>query len=269
MELLDIERAIIKRYRNKLYGPFIQAIKEYNLVSDGDKIAICISGGKDSLLLAKLFQELKKHGKIKFQTEFIVMDPGFNKENITQLINNCDFLKIPIKIKQSKIFSIAGRNSNGKPCFICARMRRGFLYEFARENGCNKIALAHHFNDAIETVLLNILYGGIFRTMMPKLKAKNFPGMELIRPMILIREKDIIRYTNYTEINPMDCGCEVASGKISSKRKEIKDLIAEIVKNNKDVENNIYKSAENIYLDRVLGWKINNVEHNFLDNYDE
>ena len=177
MELLDIERAIIKRYRNKLYGPFIQAIKEYNLVSDGDKIAICISGGKDSLLLAKLFQELKKHGKIKFQTEFIVMDPGFNKENITQLINNCDFLKIPIKIKQSKIFSIAGRNSNGKPCFICARMRRGFLYEFARENGCNKIALAHHFNDAIETVLLNILYGGIFRTMMPKLKAKNFPGI--------------------------------------------------------------------------------------------
>jgi tRNA(Ile)-lysidine synthase TilS/MesJ len=269
MDLFDIERAIVKKYRKELYRPFIKAIYDYKLVEEGDKIAVCVSGGKDSFVLAKLFQEFKRHGDIEFDLEFIVMNPGFNKENLDQLIINSKKLDIPIQIKESNIFSITENHSDGKPCYLCARMRRGFLYNFASELGCNKIALAHHFNDVIETVLLNILYGGTFYTMMPKLKSKNYQGMELIRPLVHVHEDDIKRYMKYCKIEPMDCGCEVGCGKFATKRHEVKRLIANLKKTNDSVENNIYNSTANVNLDRLLGWKQGNEVKFFLDNYDE
>lgn len=266
IELQDIERALITRYRAKLYRPFIKAINEYKLLNENDRIGVCISGGKDSLLLAKLFQELKRHSKFQFDVKFLVMNPGFNQENLSQLIDNAKHLNIPIIIKDSNIFSVSEKLGNGKPCYLCARMRRGFLYQFAKEQGCNKIALAHHFNDVIETTLLNVLYSGNYKTMVPKLKATNFPGMELIRPMVYIREKDIINFMKYCNIKAMNCGCPLAEKEQESKRQKVKALISEIKKDFPNVEISIYRSAENVNLNCVLGWEYRNKKYHFLDD---
>ncbi len=266
-ELKDIERSIIKRYRKSIWIPFIQAINEFELVEDGDTIGICISGGKDSLLLAKLFQELKKHGKKDFTIKFISMDPGFNEENRKNLEKNCEYLNIPIEIKDSDVFKVAEKISGNNPCYMCARMRRGFLYSFAKELGCNKIALGHHFDDVIETVMLNMFYSGNYKTMLPKLKSANFEGLQLIRPLYHVREKDIINYTKFTKVNVMNCGCTVTAGKTSSKRKEAKEIIAKIKEIVPDVDKSILRSTYNVHVDSVIGYKLKDEKHTFLDEF--
>lgn len=269
MEIREIERALIKRYRSKIYSKFVKAIEDYQLIKENDKIAVCISGGKDSLVMAKLFQEIKRHGKIKFDVSYLVMNPGFNKENLLRLKENADKLEIPIVIKESNIFHVSQLLGKDQPCYLCAKMRRGFLYDFAKEQGCNKIALGHHFNDVIETTLLNVLYSGTFKTMMPKLKSTNHLGMELIRPMVYIEEKDIRNYIEFCGIKAMNCGCNVANNELPSKRKEIKEIIKKIKKDFKDVDKCIYASAENVNLNCVMQWKLKDKKYSFLDYYDE
>ncbi len=266
-ELKDIERSIIKTYRKPIWIPFIQAINEFELVEEGDTIGICISGGKDSLLLAKLFQELKKHGKKDFNIKFISMDPGFNEENRKNLEKNCEYLNIPVEIKNSDIFTVAEKIGGENPCYMCARMRRGFLYNFAQELGCNKIALGHHFDDVIETVMLNMFYSGNYKTMLPKLKSQNFEGLQLIRPLYHVREKDIIRYTKFTKLNVMNCGCSVTVSKSGSKRKETKEIIAKIKEIVPDVDKSILRSTYNVHVDSVIGYKLKDEKHTFLDEF--
>lgn len=269
MEIREIERALVKRYRAKIFKPFVQAINTYNLIEENDVIGVCISGGKDSLTMAKLFQELKRHNQKNFEVKFLVMDPGYNEKNLKSLIENCKKLEIPITIKVSNIFEVASKLDPERPCYMCARMRRGFLYEFAREEGCNKIALGHHKNDVIETILMNIFYNGTFKTMMPKLKAANFENMELIRPMTLIEEKNIINYMKYCQIEALSCACKVASKDLDSYRKKVKALISDLKKEFKDIEKCIYNSANNINLDCATGWKHRGKEYSFQDFYDE
>lgn len=268
MELYEIEKALIKRYRTKLYVPFVKAINDFDMIEDGDKIAVCISGGKDGFTLAKLFQELYKHGKKQFDLVFLVMDPGYNEANLKLLKENAEKLEIPIIIEKSEIFAITEKQTEN-PCYLCARMRRGFLYKAAQDLGCNKIALGHHMNDVIETTMLNILYAGCFKTMMPKLKSKNFEGMEVIRPMYYIKEKDIIIYMKYSEIETMQCGCRIASRDLDSKREEVKQLIKKLKKTNPVIEKHIFKTALNVNLDCVIEWEYNNKKYNFMDFYSE
>lgn len=263
-----IEHAIIKRYRKYLWSKFTKGIKEYQLISEGDKIGVAISGGKDSLLLAKLLQELQKNKQTNFELKFIAMDPGYHKDIRILLEENCDYLNIPVKIYNSDIFEVANKIAKKYPCYMCARMRRGSLYSKAKELGCNKLALGHHFDDVIETNLLNVLCAGNFKTMMPKLKSKNFENIEIIRPMYLIREDDIIRWINYSGIMPLNCACMVAAKKIGSTRVKIKNLIRDLSNNGfKNVDISIFRSAQNVDLDRVLGYIKNNQHNNFLDNY--
>lgn len=269
MTIKEMEQALIKRYRTKLYSKFVKAICDYELIQENDRIAVCMSGGKDSFVMAKLFQELKRHGKINFEVKYLVMNPGFNQENLETLKLNAEKMDIPIKIKESNIFHVSQLLGKDQPCYLCAKMRRGFLYDFAIEEGCNKIALGHHFNDVIETTLLNVLYAGTYKTMVPKLKSTNHPGMELIRPMVYIEEKDIINYMDFCEIKAMGCGCKVARGDLPSKRKEVKNLISEIKKTFKDVDKCIYASAENVNLNCVMKWYHKDKYHSFLDYYDE
>jgi len=266
-ELSEIERGIIKKYRKTIWTKFIKAINEYELIQDGDKIAIAISGGKDSLLLAKVFQELLKHGKKNFSLEFISMDPGFNKANRDMLEKNCKHLNIPVKIFDNNIFEVVDEIANDYPCYMCARMRRGSLYNFAKELGCNKLALGHHFDDVTETIMLNILYAGKYMTMMPKLKASNFEDMELIRPLYLVKEDAIKSFSSWAGLNPMNCGCVVAAKKTSSKRSEIKELISQLNNINPDIEKSIFNSAHNVYLEAIIGWKKDNEKHSFLEKY--
>lgn len=263
-----IERSIIKRYRKNIWAKFVKGVKQYELIKEGDKIAVAISGGKDSLLLAKLMQELQKHGQFHFELEFIAMDPGYNPENRKRLEQHCEYLGIPANIYNSDIFEVSEKLSKESPCYMCARMRRGSLYSKAQELGCNKLALGHHFDDVIETTMLNILMSGSFKTMMPKLKSDNFENMELIRPMFLIREDYIIRWRNYTGLNPLDCACEVAAKKTSGSRFMVKQLISEMKEYNDVVDINIFRAAENVHADAILGWKKDGSYHNFLDNYD-
>ncbi|WP_105617652.1 tRNA 2-thiocytidine biosynthesis TtcA family protein [Vallitalea okinawensis] len=265
--LKEIERSIIKTYRKELWVRFVKGIKDYDLVQEGDKIALGISGGKDSLLMAKLFQELQRHGQIKFELEFIAMDPGFHNTNRERLIDHCNHLNIPVHIFESGIFGVVDRIANEYPCYMCARMRRGALYSKAQELGCNKLALGHHFDDVIETTMLNILYSGNFKTMMPKLKSTNFEGLELIRPMYHIREKDIKRFTQNNGLSPMNCGCVVAAKKTSSKRAEIKQLIANLKENFDDVDKCIFQAAHNVNLDCIVGWKEKGEKHSFTEIY--
>lgn len=269
MTIDEIEKALIKRYRTKLFSPFIRAIQEYNLISDGDVIGVCLSGGKDSFVMAKLFQELLKHGKSDIQVKFLVMNPGFNQANLDNLKENAEILGVPVIIKDSDIFKVVEKHGGNQPCYLCARMRRGFLYKFAQSEGCNKIALGHHFNDVIETILLNVLYAGNYKTMVPKLKSNNYKGMELIRPMVFVEEKNIINFMNYCGIESMNCGCKIASGELPSKRKEIKHMIASLKKDFKDVDKSIYKSAENVNLNCVLGWQLKDDKYSFLDFYND
>lgn len=267
--LEEIERSIIKKYRKQLWTKFVKAVKNFKLVEEGDKIAVAISGGKDSLLMAKLFQELKKHPEINFELEFIAMDPGFNESNRQWLLDNCKYLNIPVHLFESGIFEIVENIAGDYPCYMCARMRRGALYTKAKELGCNKLALGHHFNDVIETTMLNVLYSGNFKTMKPKLKSQNFEGLELIRPLYYIEENDIKRYTKNNGLATMNCGCIVAAGKTSSKRREIKDLIAELKKNFNDVDKSIFQAGQNVNMDSIVGWEKDGKKYSFLDFYDE
>lgn len=264
MEIKEIERSIIKTYKRKIYGRFLKGIKEFELVKDNDKIAVCISGGKDSFLLAKCMQELKKHSKYNFSLEFIVMDPGYTKENLDKIKENLKKLEITATIFESNIFSQI-ENSNSL-CYLCARKRRGALYNKAKELGCNKIALGHHFDDVIETILLNIIYAGEYKTMMPKLKSTNFSGMELIRPLYYVKEQDIISWKNYCNLTFLDCACTITK-KQDGKRLEIKKLINSLRKLDKNIDIHILRSSTNINLETVLGYKDKDGYHSFLDSY--
>lgn len=265
----EIEKSVIKKYRRQLWSQFIKAIKNYDLIQSGDKIAVAISGGKDSLLLAKLFQELQRHGLKNFELEFICMDPGFNEANRQQLEFNCKHLNIPIKIFDKQVFKVVDEIANDYPCYMCARMRRGALYAYAQELGCNKVALGHHFDDAIETIMMNVLCSGQYKTMMPKLKSTNFENMELIRPLYLIKEEDIKKWASKNGLNPMNCGCVVAAKKTSSKRAEVKALIKTLGASFDNVEKNIFNSANCVHTDAILGWKNDDGRFTFLDTYED
>lgn len=271
----DIERSIIKKFRKPIWRRFTKAIREYELVQDGDKIAVCISGGKDSMLMAKLFQELSRHGKKNFEVVFLVMNPGYNEINYQTIKDNAKILNVPITVFESDIFNIVASEERS-PCYLCARMRRGYLYSKAKELGCNKIALGHHYDDVIETILMGMLYGAQVQTMMPKLHSTNFEGMELIRPLYLIREADIIHWANYNDLHFIQCACRFTEHCAScggtekgSKRAEIKELIHELAQKDPVIEYNIFRSVENVNLNTVIGYKQDGVRHNFLDTYDD
>ena len=271
----DIERSIIKKFRKPIWRRFTKAIREYELVQDGDKIAVCISGGKDSMLMAKLFQELSRHGKKNFEVVFLVMNPGYNEINYQTIKDNAKILNVPITVFESDIFNIVASEEQS-PCYLCARMRRGYLYSKAKELGCNKIALGHHYDDVIETILMGMLYGAQVQTMMPKLHSTNFEGMELIRPLYLIREADIIHWANYNDLHFIQCACRFTEHCAScggtekgSKRGEIKELIHELAQKDPVIEYNIFRSVENVNLNTVIGYKQDGVRHNFLDIYDD
>ena len=270
-----VELSIRKKFKKKIWSKFTKAVREYELVKEGDRIAVCISGGKDSMLMAKLFQELKRHNKFNFEVKFLVMDPGYSPENRKVIEENARKMKIPIQIFESNIFESVFEIEKS-PCYICARMRRGYLYNFAQQMGCNKIALGHHYDDVIETILMGMLYSAQVQTMMPKLHSTNFEGMELIRPMYLIREDDIKVWRDYNDLHFIQCACKFTdtcttcnNEENQSKRMEIKKLIAELKKTNPFVEGNIFKSVENVNLDTVVGYKAKGVRHNFLDTYDD
>ncbi len=267
MENRSIEKSIIKKFRKSIWSKFVRAIKDYELINEGDKIAVCISGGKDSMLLAKCLQELQKHGQVKFDLEFIVMNPGYNKENLDKIKSNATKLNIPINIFETDIFKIVDIHGKNDPCYLCARMRRGYLYDKAKKLGCNKIALGHHYDDVIETILLNIFYNGSYQTMMPKVVSQNFDNMELIRPLYLIREQDIINWKEYNNLDFMKCGCSITVNNIETKRDEIKKLITLLEKSNPNIAKNIFSSSSNINLNAVIGFKNNNKKYNFLDFY--
>lgn len=264
----EFERDIIKKYRSVLWTKFVKALKKYDMVKTGDKVAVAMSGGKDSLLLAKLFQELKKHPLVDFELEFISMDPGFNEENLKLHFKNAEDLGIPLNIGRSDIFEIVQKIASDYPCYMCARMRRGFLYNQAKEKGCNKLALGHHFDDVIETTMMNVLYAGTFKTMLPKVKAKNFDDIQLIRPMYLIKEDDIRKIMKSNNIETMDCGCEISSCNTSSKRYMTKQLIKDLVKQSKDVDKNIFRAAENVNLDSIFRWTKDGVEYTQYDEWE-
>lgn len=267
------ERSLRKKFRISLMSPFIRALKDYKMVNDGDKVAVCISGGKDSMLMAKLFQELKRYSDVNFDVEYMVMDPGYNPENRALIESNAKALGIPIKIFETDIFESV-HHIEKSPCYLCARMRRGYLYNYARQLGCNKIALGHHYDDVIETILMGMLHGAQIQTMMPKLHSTNFEGMELIRPMYYIREEEIIAWRDYNELRFLQCACRFTemtskeNAETTSKRKETKALIKELKKSNPDVEKCIFKSVENVNLSTIICYKQDGVRHHFLDEYD-
>ena len=274
LRIREIERSIIKKFRKPVWRRFTKAINEYELIKDGDKIAVCISGGKDSMLMAKLFQELARHGKKNFEVVFLVMNPGYNEANYQLILENSRTLGIPITVFQSEIFDVvAGEESS--PCYLCARMRRGYLYSRAKELGGNKIALGHHYDDVIETILMGMLYGAQIQTMMPKLHSTNFEGMELIRPMYLIREEDIIHWANYNGLRFLRCACRFTEQCAdeetdkSSKRAEVKELIHNLAQKDPVIEFNIFKSVENVNVNTVVAYKKDGVKHHFLETYDE
>lgn len=269
----EIELSLRKKFHKEIFSKFCKAINDYDLLQPGDKVAVCISGGKDSFLLAKLFQELKRHNKFPFELEFIVMDPGYNEENRKMIEFNAKLMEIPIKIFQTDIFDSV-YNVEKSPCYLCARMRRGHLYNFAKKLGCNKIALGHHFDDVIETILMGMLYSGQVQTMMPKLHSSNFEGMELIRPMYLIREKDIMHWRDYNGLNFLQCACRFTENlnneidEDSSKRLKVKKLIAKLEKEDPVIASNIFNSVENVNLSTLISYKSRDGKtHNFKDEY--
>lgn len=271
----DVELSLRKKFKKSIWSKFTKAINTYELVKPGDKIAVCISGGKDSMLMAKCFQELKLHNKFEVEVKFLVMDPGYSEANRKVIEENAKSLNIPITIFESDIFESVFTVEKS-PCYLCARMRRGHLYHFAQELGCNKIALGHHYDDVIETILMGMLYGAQVQTMMPKLHSTNFEGMELIRPLYLIREADIIHWANYNDLHFIQCACRFTEHCAScggtekgSKRAEIKELIHELAQKDPVIEYNIFRSVENVNLNTVIGYKQDGVRHNFLDTYDD
>ena len=269
---VEIERSIIKKFRKDIWSKFIKAISDYELIKENDNIMVCISGGKDSFLLAKCIQELIKHGKFPFTAHYVVMDPGYNKVNRQLIEKNAKLLNVPIEIFETNIFDVTAK-VEGNPCYLCARMRRGYLYSKAKELGCNKIALGHHFDDVIETTLLSMFYGSEIKTMMPKLHSDNFEGLELIRPLYLIKESAVLAWKKYNELTFINCACRftencsiVDDG--TSKRKEMKNLVDYLRKINPSIDNNIFTSMNNINLNCVLGTKKDGKYTSFLDNYD-
>lgn len=271
----EIERTIIKTYRSGLWTKFIKAIKEFELIKENDHICVCISGGKDSMLMAKLFQELKRHSDFNFEVTYLVMNPGYNEINLQVIKNNLELLNIPAVIKNTDIFEIANAQEKN-PCYLCAKMRRGALYKLAKELGCNKIALGHHYDDVIETILMNMLNSGSFQTMLPKLHSQNYEGMELIRPMYYIRERDIIRWKKFNELQFIQCACRFTencaicdNGGGGSQRYATKKLIEELQSYNPMIEKNIFKSAMNVNLDKIIAYKEKGEVHSFLDGYDK
>ena len=270
----EIERSIIKKYRKDIWSKFVKAVQDYELIKENDKIMVCISGGKDSFLLAKCMQELQRHGKFHFDCHYVVMDPGYNDYNRDFILDNAKTLNVPIEMFQSDIFDVVATIDSKSPCELCARMRRGYLYSKAKELGCNKISLGHHFDDVIETTLLSIFYGSEIKTMMPKLHSDNFEGLELIRPLYLVKEDDIISWKKTNELTFINCACRFTEGCSlindgTSKRKEMKELIKNLRKINKEVDHNIFKSLDNVNLNCVLGTKKDGIYKSFLDEYVE
>ena len=271
----EIEKTKKKRFRKEIWKKFIKGITEYEMIKEGDKIAICMSGGKDSMLMAKCFQELKKHRKMNFEIKFIVMNPGYNEKNKQKIIENSKILNIPIIMFETDIFNRVV-NIENNPCYICARMRRGYLYEKAKELGCNKIALGHHFNDVIETILMGMFYGSQVQTMMPKVRSTSHPGMELIRPLYFVKEDDIIAWKNKNKLDFIECACRFTEeyhanynedGK--SKREEMKQLIKNMKKDYENIDINIFNSVQNVNLDTIISYRKGNEYHHFLDEYDK
>lgn len=273
-EYKEIERSIITKYRKDIWCKFVKAVQEYKLIDENDKVMVCISGGKDSFLLAKCIEELEHHGKVKFEAYYVVMNPGYAEKNRDLIYSNAKRLNVPITMFESDIFDVVNTISCEKPCYLCARMRRGFLYSKAKELGCNKIALGHHFDDVIETTLLSMFYGSEIKTMMPKLHSDNYEGIELIRPLYLVKEDAIISWKNYNNLTFLNCACKFTernemNDENTSKRKEMKELIKTLRKNNKSIDYNIFKALDNINLNCVLGTKKNGVYTSFLNSYDE
>ncbi len=270
----EIERSIITNYRKKIWTRFIKGIQEFDMIQDGDKIAVCMSGGKDSTLLAKCFQELKRHGKMNFDVIFLSMDPGYNKSNKQKIIENAKLLNIPITMFETKIFDAVSKIED-HPCYVCARMRRGYLYEKAKELGCNKIALGHHFDDVIETILMGMLYGAQMQTMMPKVKSTSHPGMELIRPLYYVKEASIISWKEKHELEFIKCACKITeksnlvNNEFGSKRDEVKKLIEQLRQVYDRVDINIFRSAQNVNLDTIISYRSQRTgeKHHFLDDY--
>lgn len=273
-EYKEIEKSIIKKYRKKIWGRFVRGVTDYEMIKENDHIAVCISGGKDSFLLAKCMQEIKRHGKIQFDLTFIVMDPGYHKKNRELIIENAKKMNVPIIIFESNIFESVNTITEGNPCYLCARMRRGHLYSKAKELGCNKIALGHHFDDAIETILLSMFYGGEIKTMMPKLHSENFDGMELIRPLYYVKEQDIISWKNSNHLEFLNCACRFTEqAEIKhlgiSKRLEMKSFIQEFRKKSNYVDINIFRSVENVNLNAIIAYRKDGKKHSFLDDYEK
>ena len=273
-ECQKIERSIIKKYRKQLWTPFIVAVKRYELIQAGDKIAVCISGGKDSMLMAKLMQELQRHSEVPYELEFLVMDPGYNTRNRQKIESNAALMNIPITVFETNIFDVANQ-AEKNPCYLCARMRRGHLYKKAQQLGCNKIALGHHFNDVIETTVMSMFYGSQLQAMPPKLHSTNFPGMTLIRPLYCIREEDILAWCRYNNLEFIQCACRFtenmtvsACGSSSSKRQETKLLLRQLHQTNPNIENSIFRSIHAVALDTMPGFKTEGQEHSFLERFD-
>ena len=269
-----IERSIIQKYRKQLWNPFIAAVKRYGLIREGDKIAVCISGGKDSMLMAKLMQELQRHSDVPFELVFLVMDPGYNEINRKKIEENAALLHVPITVFETDVFEVAN-GSEKNPCYLCARMRRGYLYSKAKALGCNKIALGHHFNDVIETTLLGMFFGSQLQAMPPKLHSTNFEGMELIRPLYCVHEEDILAWRRYNGLEFIQCACRFTEncascdgGVGASKRQEVKTLLRRLKRDNPDIEKSIFNSIHAVCLDTMVGYKYRGEEHSFLENYD-
>ena len=269
---IEIERSIIKKYRKEIFAPFVRALKEFEMIEEGDKIAVCISGGKDSMLLAKCMQEIQKHGKQKFELVFLVMNPGYNDANYQRILHNAKIMNLPLTVFETQIFDSV-KDIKDSPCYLCARMRRGYLYSNAKKLGCNKIALGHHFNDVIETVLMSILYGAEIKTMMPKVVSQNFEGMELIRPLYYVKEDAIIKWAKHNGLEFIRCACRFteASSKeeMDSKRQEMKELIAKLKEKYENIDINILQSTKLVNVDTLIGYKEGSEEHNFLDIYNK
>ena len=266
-----IERSIQKKYRKALWTPFITAVKRYRLIEAGDRVAVCVSGGKDSMLLAKLIQQLERFSEVPFEAEYIAMDPGYAPANRAQIEHNAALLRLPLRIFETNVFEVAN-GAEKNPCYLCARMRRGVLYSQAQALGCNKIALGHHFNDVIETTVMAMFYGAQLQGMMPKLHSANFPGMELIRPLYCVHEDDIVAWGRYNGLEFIRCACRftegVASGEVASKRAEVKALLRTLRRDNPDIEKSVFNAIHAVCLDTFPGWKTRGEEHSFLERYD-
>ena len=270
----EIERSIITTYRKEIWSKFVKAVSDYKLIEENDNVMVCISGGKDSFLLAKCIQELQRHGNVKFNAHYVVMDHGYNEYNRNFILDNAKILNIPLEMFESDIFDVVANVDSKSPCYLCERMRRGYLYNHAKELGCNKIALGHHFDDVIETTLLSMFYGAEIKTMMPKLHSDNYEGIDLIRPLYLVKEASIIAWKNYNELTFINCACRFTEGCSlindgTSKRKEMKELIKNLRKINPSVDANIFKAMDNVNMNCVLSWHKDGVNHSFLDDYDK